>query len=79
MSIQEQHPSQHQVAPVQLTNENWALCADILHEASLGGFYADGFSLLLQDLFVEVSVIAAEEFRSLLPPPEEIVEDVDIK
>jgi len=79
MSIQEQHPSQHQVAPVQLTNGNWALCADILREASLGGLYADGFALLPQDLFAEVSVITAEEFQGLLPPPEEIVEDVDIK
>jgi hypothetical protein len=71
MSIQEQHPSQHQVAPVQLTNEDWALCADILREAALGGLYADGFSLLPIDLFTEVSVITAEEFQSLLPVQEE--------
>jgi hypothetical protein len=71
MSIQEQHPSQHQVAPVQLTNEDWALCADILREAALGGLYADGFSLLPTDLFTEVSVITAEEFQSLLPVSEE--------
>lgn len=71
MSIQEQHPSQHRVGPIQLTNGDWALCADILREAALGGLYADGFALLPQEIFSQVSVIETEEFQSLLPVSEE--------
>lgn len=71
---QEVRPSvQHRAAPVQLTNGQWMLCADLLLEIGHGGLYADGFVLLPFEIFEKVKVVPWEEAVALLPLREEIL------
>jgi hypothetical protein len=72
MSLQEQNPSQHQIAPVTLTDGRYALCADILREAVLGGIYASGFSLIPQELYENVGVMSWSDVVEMLPKSEEL-------
>jgi hypothetical protein len=67
MSLQEQNPSQHQIAPVQLSDGRYASCADILREAVLGGIYASGFSTIPQELYENVGVMSWSDVIELLP------------
>lgn len=75
MSLQEQHSSQHQIAPVLLSDGRYTLCADILREAVLGGVYAEGFSLIPQELFNTVEIMSWDEIVALIPKAEEPVYD----
>ena len=59
----------HRTAPVQLSNGQWMLCADLLTEIRPGGLYADGFSLLPAELFAEVGVMQWADAVALLPEP----------
>jgi hypothetical protein len=44
-AVQRARPNvQHRAAPVQLTNGQWVLCADLLLETGPGGLYAATFS-----------------------------------
>ena len=60
----------HRAAPVQLTDDRWMLCADLLTEISPGGLYADGFALLPPEMFAEVDVIPWADAVALLPQVE---------
>jgi hypothetical protein len=74
---QAQRPdAHHRAAPVQLTNGQWMLCADLLTELRPGGLYADGFSLLPAELFAEVDVIPWDDAVALLPQAEPEVERI---
>ena len=73
-AVQRARPNvQHRAAPVQLTNGQWVLCADLLLETGPGGLYADGFALLSPALFEQVEVVPLEEAVALLPSIEEIL------
>ena len=63
--------SKHKVSPVELTDGNFMLCADLLTEIGNNGLYAQGFGLLNQDLFSQVNVISMEEATALLPTANE--------
>jgi hypothetical protein len=67
---QQQRTSQHRVAPVQLADGRWMLCADLLTEIRPGGLYADGFTLLPPELFDQVAVMPWADAVALLPQPE---------
>ena len=70
-ATQETFQSKHKASPVELTDGSFMLCADLLTEIGDKGLYKQGFGLLDQDLFPQVSVISMEEASALLPQPEE--------
>ena len=70
-STQNTYQSKHHVAPVELTNGTYMLCADLLTEIGPKGLYSQGFGLLDSDLFPQVNVITMEEASALLPVAEE--------
>jgi hypothetical protein len=71
IAAQAQRPdAHHRVAPVQLADGRWILCADLLTEIGPGGLYADGFSLLPPELFALVVVMPWFDALALLPQPE---------
>ena len=61
---------QHQVQPIQLTNGDWLLCADILSEIGESGIYRQWFLALPQEHFNEVEIVNWNETVALLPTPE---------
>ena len=70
--VQSQRPdARNRVAPVQLSDGRWMLCADVLREALTGGLYAEGFALLPPELFSVVDVIPMADAVALLPIAEE--------
>lgn len=72
-AVQAQRPDAHnRVAPVQLSDGRWMLCADVLREALTGGLYAEGFALLPPELFSVVDVIPMADAVALLPAAEEL-------
>lgn len=71
-AVQAQRPDAHnRVAPVQLSDGRWMLCADVLREALTGGLYAEGFALLPPELFSVVDAIPMADAVALLPVAEE--------
>ena len=71
-AVQAQRPDAHnRVAPVQLSDGRWMLCADVLREALTGGLYSDGFSLLPPETFALVDVMPWPDAVALLPIAEE--------
>jgi hypothetical protein len=74
LAAQAQRPdAQNHVAPVQLTDGRWMVCADLLTEIAPGGMYADGFALLPPELFAQVDVMPWDDAVALLPQPEEVM------
>jgi hypothetical protein len=72
-AVQAQRPDAHnRVAPVQLSDGRWMLCADVLREALLGGLYSEGFALLPPELFSQVDVMPFAEAVALLPKQVEL-------
>lgn len=70
LAAQAQRPdARDRVAPVQLTDGRWLVCADVLREAATGGLYAEGFALLPPALFDTVEVMPWDDGCALLPPP----------
>ena len=71
-AVQSQRPDAHnRVAPVQLSDGRWMLCADVLREALTGGLYAEGFALLPPELFSVVDAIPMADAVALLPVAED--------
>jgi hypothetical protein len=72
-AVQAQRPDAHnRVAPVQLSDGRWMLCADVLREALLGGLYSEGFALLPPELFGQVDVMPFADAVALLPKQVEL-------
>jgi hypothetical protein len=70
LAAQAQRPdARDRVAPVQLTDGRWLVCADVLREAAMGGMYAEGFALLPSELFDTVDVMPWDDAVALLPAP----------
>lgn len=67
---QQARNSQHRVAPVQLSDGRWMVCADVLTELHPSGLLAGGLELLPQELFPEVGVMPWDDAVALLPQPE---------
>lgn len=61
---------QHRVAPVQLQDGRWMLCADLLTEVHASGIYAGIYARLPQELFDRVEVIPWADALMLLPDPD---------
>lgn len=59
--------TKHKVNPVQLSNNQWALRADLLLEIKQGGLYYKGFTMLPTNLLDQVDVDLWENIIKLLP------------
>lgn len=71
-AIQAQYGNpKHVASPVELTDGNLMLCADLLTETGPGGLYAQGFAHLPAELFPQVAVIPMADAIALIPQPEE--------
>lgn len=57
--------------PVELTDGNFMLCADLLSEIGPGGLYAEGFGQLPPAALPLVEVMPMADALALLPPPED--------
>ena len=72
-SIQSEHGNpRHVASPVELTDGNLMLCADLLTETGPGGLYAQGFAHLPAELFPQVQILPIADSIALIPQPEEI-------
>jgi hypothetical protein len=72
-AVQAQRPdARNRVAPVQLSDGRWMLCADVLREALLGRLYSEGFALLPPELFNQVNVMPFADVVALLPKQVEL-------
>jgi hypothetical protein len=72
-SIQSEHGNpRHVASPVELTDGNLMLCADLLTETGPGGLYAQGFAHLPAELFPQVQILPMADSIALIPQPEEI-------
>ena len=71
-AIQAQYGNpKHVASPVELTDGNLMLCADLLTETGPGGLYAQGLAHLPAELFPQVAVIPMADAIALIPQPEE--------
>ena len=70
-AIQSEHGNpKHVASPVELTDGNLMLCADLLTETGPGGLYAQGFAHLPTELFPQIAVVPMSEAHALLPQPD---------
>lgn len=70
-AIQQEYGNpKHVASPVELTDGNLMLCADLLTETGPGGLYAQGFAHLPADLFPQVAVMPMADAIALMPQPD---------
>jgi hypothetical protein len=70
-AIQSEHGNpKHVASPVELTDGNLMLCADLLTETGPGGLYAQGFAHLPTELFPQIAVIPMADAIALIPQPD---------
>lgn len=67
LAAQEHRESQHRVAPIQMIDGRWLLCADLLTEIRPGGLWAGALDQLPADLLPQVEVMPWADAVALLP------------